>query len=124
MDNEQLKNSTNIVTSDFKKPSEITHYVKDIMARIDVYPEKDAMYLLQQINSKKLIVSLTYCDENGSHEIIINEFEATIYSEKLYTRGRISLYTQGIIHNIQLVINHPPKHLDITLEDINICPIH
>ncbi len=114
--------STNIATRE--KPSAISHYVKDIMARIEVFPAKDTMYLLHKINSKSILITLMYSDENGSHEIVINQFEATIAGDYLYTRGRISIYTQGEAYNIQLVLNKPPKHLDITLEDINICPIH
>jgi hypothetical protein len=124
MDNKQSTYSANPEPGVYNNSSIITHYVKDIMARIDVFPIKDTRYLLHQINSKKLIISLMYCDENGSHEIVINEFEAAIYSERLYTRGRISIYSQGDIHSIQLVINHPPTHLNISLTDINICPIH
>ena len=104
--------------------SEISHYVKDIMARIEVFPVKEAMYLLHKINSKSIITTLKYSDENGPHEIVIDQFEATLDGECLYTRGRISIYTQGEIRNILLVLNQPPRHLDITLEDINICPIH
>jgi len=124
MQKKQLENNEYRDTAVFINTSEITHYVKDILARIDVYPKKETVHLLNQINSKKLIISLVYCDENGSHEIVINDFEAAISCGLLYTRGRISLYSQGDIHSIQLVINHPPKHLDISLEDINICPIH
>ncbi|VAW68392.1 hypothetical protein MNBD_GAMMA09-2244 [hydrothermal vent metagenome] len=104
--------------------NQISHYVKDILARVDVFPAAEAQYLQHQINSKNIVTTLMYGDDNGSHEIVINQFEASLAGGCLYTRGRISIYAQGQIRNVQLSLNKPPVHLEITLEDINICPVH